>query len=244
MSHHRDRTRRASSSENIPHRATPPVVAVDPRRRSRTVDPAPAPRREHHDPTQRTNHAPDPRRSAHYDATRRTDHALVPQRAITVCRGPRYVAVGIEQLEAAKAEYRVVKTELDSMADMELEARIIFEQLEGQLHRAGRRFAPGELPFQESPPRQRHLQRAVSAVIRAVEPRPRTHEATVIYQADEARAVWVRIRRMRADLAQSRSNERELRINIEQAEEQLRRVGITPVRGSLQSTTLITHRRR
>ncbi|EFH39630.1 hypothetical protein ARALYDRAFT_356293 [Arabidopsis lyrata subsp. lyrata] len=96
------------------------VRAVEPRRRSQTADPAPAPRR--------------------------VDHGPAPQNAIIVGRGEersdrRYVAVEIRQHEDAWTEHTLLEKKLEAMLSKELKAETRFEQVKSQLRHAGMTFA-------------------------------------------------------------------------------------------------------
>ncbi|XP_010494919.1 PREDICTED: uncharacterized protein LOC104771983 [Camelina sativa] len=212
---------RGSSSENIPRSSNPAVGVVEPRGRSQTAEPAP----------RRAEPAPHARRAGHASA-QRTDIVRVEKRPH---RG--YVAVGVEQVEDAFAEHRVLQRKLEAMVSKELKAEVRFEQVKSQLRRAGRTFAQGSLPFEPSDHHsdQHYLdQRGIVRVRRG------SREATVSVRYDELQAALVRLSMTRAELEKATFRERELRINIEQAENQLRRVGIRPSQGLLPSTAPTT----
>lgn len=170
------------------------------------------------------------------------------ERAIILSRGEdrlnrRQVAVGVEDVEAIKAEYRVVKKELDDMLSKERKAQIRFEQVKSQLLRAGKTFAQDLLPFNESPPHQLHLPREI-VIVRPGEPQFGTEEETIPVEFDELQAALVRLTVTEEDLDKSSCNERELRIKIRQGEEQLRREGLIPSQGLLSSSAPSTNRDR
>lgn len=198
------------------------VRAVEPRRRSQTADPAPAPRR--------------------------ADHGPAPQNAIIVGRGEersdrRYVAVEIRQLEDAWTEHTLLEKKLEAMLSKELKAETRFEQVKSQLRHARMTFARGSLQFGPSPsPNHHHADQTAIVTVGHEGHRRGTREATVPIRFDELQAALLRLSMTKADLKKATSNEREFRIEIEQGEEQLRRAAIRPSQGLLPSTAPITRR--